>query len=355
LVVARMHQLGGKRMILNDELASHYDSFMKLLAYQKSISADQTLGLVYYLLIQNRIEEAIARFDAIPREQTGLEIQYDFFAAYLNFYRSDVDSALTIANKYIDHPHLKWREWFAQVRDQIHERKAIQNGERSETVSNEDWKKESQQRLLSGERTNQQSQAAAKLPSLEILEEAGQYKLRHRNITEADVHYYLMDIELLFTRKPFVQNNDSRLNVIAPNRSESLKLGAGEDGMLLTIPDDLKNRNLVIEVVGGGLVRSTVVYNNALVVTLSTTMGQLQVTSQKDRQPLESTYVKVYAKHQDGAIRFYKDGYTDLRGKFDYASVSTSDADTAEKFSILVLHPEKGAVIREAQVPVPSP
>jgi hypothetical protein len=50
-----------------------------------------------------------------------------------------------------------------------------------------------------------------------------------------------------------------------------------------------------------------------------------------------------------------KDGYTDLRGKFDYASVSTSDADTAEKFSILVLHPEKGVAIREAQVPVPAP
>jgi hypothetical protein len=44
-----------------------------------------------------------------------------------------------------------------------------------------------------------------------------------------------------------------------------------------------------------------------------------------------------------------------LRGKFDYASVSTSDADTAEKFSILVLHPEKGAVIREAQIPVATP
>ncbi|MCY2975649.1 MAG: hypothetical protein NTW52_13400 [Planctomycetota bacterium] len=355
LVVARMHQLGSKRVILNDELASHYDSFMNLLAYQKSISADQSLGLVYYLLLQNRIEEAIVRFDTITREQTSLGIQYDYFAAYLNFYRGDFDSALMMANKYIDHPQLKWRDWFTQVRDQIQERNAIQIGERSETVSNEDWKKESQQRLLSGQRNNEQLQAAAKLPSLEILEEAGQYKLQHRNVNEVDVHYYLMDIELLFTRKPFVQNNDSRLNVIAPNRSEKLKLGSGDEVFALAIPDDLKNRNLVIEVVGGGLVRSTVVYNNALVVTLSTTMGQLQVTSQKDRQPLESTYVKVYAKHHDGSIRFYKDGYTDLRGKFDYASVSTIDADTAEKFSILVLHPEKGAAICEAQVPVPAP
>jgi hypothetical protein len=117
----------------------------------------------------------------------------------------------------------------------------------------------------------------------------------------------------------------------------------------------LKDRNLVIEAVGGGLVRSIVVYNSSLTVSLATTMGQLQVLSLTDRQPLESTYIKVYARHRDGSIRFYKDGYTDLRGKFDYASVSTSDADTAEKFSILVLHPEKGAVIREAQIPVATP
>jgi hypothetical protein len=213
----------------------------------------------------------------------------------------------------------------------------------------------SQQRILAGERANQQAQAAVKLPSLELLEEAGIHKLRYRNLSEVDVHYSLMDIESLFTQKPFVQNSDSRLNVIAPNQSERLKLNQGEETVAIAIPDNLKNRNLVIEVVGGGLVRSTVLYSNALAVSLSTTMGQLQVTSQKDGQPLESTYIKVYARHQDGSIRFYKDGYTDLRGKFDYASVSTSDADTAEKFSILILHPEKGAAIREAQVPVPAP
>ena len=355
LVFARIHPLGNKRVILNNELASHYNTFMELLAYQKSISPDQSLGLVYYLLLQNRFEEAIERFDAIPKGKTGLDIQYDYFAAYLDLYRGEFERSLALANQYSDHPHLKWREWFAQVRSHVQERVAIQKGEQADTVSSEDWKKDGQQRIIAGERNNQQANAAAKLPSLEILEEAGQYKLRHKNVADVDVHYYLMDIELLFTRKPFVQNNDSRLNIIAPNRTEKIKLAEGSEAMDLSIPDDLKNRNLVIEVVGGGLVRSTVVFNNALVVTLSTTMGHLQVTSQKDRQPLESAYIKVYARHQDGSIRFYKDGYTDLRGRFDYASVSASDAATAEKFSILILHPEKGAAIREAQTPVPAP
>ncbi|MEY4394842.1 MAG: hypothetical protein RL595_2091, partial [Planctomycetota bacterium] len=43
--------------------------------------------------------------------------------------------------------------------------------------------------------------------------------------------------------------------------------------------------------------------------------------------------------------------YTDLRGRFDYASVSTPEKTALEKFSILVLSDENGAVIREVNVP----
>ena len=34
---------------------------------------------------------------------------------------------------------------------------------------------------------------------------------------------------------------------------------------------------------------------------------------------------------KDGSVRFFKDGYTDLRGRFDYASVSTEDLAQAER------------------------
>ena len=45
--------------------------------------------------------------------------------------------------------------------------------------------------------------------------------------------------------------------------------------------------------------------------------------------PIATAYVKVYAKYPDGSVRFYKDGYTDSRGRFDYASVSAGDAKGA--------------------------
>ena len=53
----------------------------------------------------------------------------------------------------------------------------------------------------------------------------------------------------------------------------------------------------------------------------------------------------------DGSVRFYKDGYTDLRGRFDYASLSTNDLDFVDRFSVLILSDDLGAVVKEALPP----
>lgn len=52
--------------------------------------------------------------------------------------------------------------------------------------------------------------------------------------------------------------------------------------------------------------------------------------------------MKVYSKNKDNAETFYKDGYTDLRGRFDYASLSSSNFKEIEKFSMLIYHEELG-------------
>ena len=54
---------------------------------------------------------------------------------------------------------------------------------------------------------------------------------------------------------------------------------------------------------------------------------------------------------QNGSVRFYKDGYTDLRGRFDYGSLSTGGIDQVRKFSILVMSDTHGALVREADPP----
>ena len=61
--------------------------------------------------------------------------------------------------------------------------------------------------------------------------------------------------------------------------------------------------------------------------------------------------MKTYVRLADGTVKFHKDGYTDVRGRFDYASVSTPERQPIERFAILVLSDEKGATIREAAPP----
>ena len=84
---------------------------------------------------------------------------------------------------------------------------------------------------------------------------------------------------------------------------------------------------------------------------LSPNYGQLKVTHADDwERPLTKVYVKVYAEI-DGQPQFYKDGYTDLRGKFDYASLSTDEIERASRFSILVMSESNGALVEETKPP----
>ena len=63
-------------------------------------------------------------------------------------------------------------------------------------------------------------------------------------------------------------------------------------------------------------------------------------------------YVKVYAQTKDDEeVSFYKDGYTDLRGKFEYATLNSSDISNIEKFAILVVSDELGSLVKEVKAP----
>ena len=108
---------------------------------------------------------------------------------------------------------------------------------------------------------------------------------------------------------------------------------------------------MLVEVRGRGLVRSQAYYSNSLAVQVVEPYGQVRVTDAASRKPVARVYVKVYARDKAGGISFYRDGYTDLRGRFDYASLSTNDLDNVQKFSLLVLSKDQGAVVKEAAPP----
>ena len=103
--------------------------------------------------------------------------------------------------------------------------------------------------------------------------------------------------------------------------------------------------------VAAGVRRSIAHYAHDLAVEVAHGYGQVRVTRASTAAPLPATYVKVYARHRGGAVQFYKDGYTDLRGRFDYATLSTDELDHVERFAILVASDQAGATVTEAEPP----
>ena len=104
LVNARAHALGQRRQIVNGKLDEQYHRFLKLLSYHAQLNDDDKLAVTYYLLLQDRVEEALAWFAEVRFDQVATRLQYDYWAAYLDFFSDDPQHARTIAAHYIGHP-----------------------------------------------------------------------------------------------------------------------------------------------------------------------------------------------------------------------------------------------------------
>ncbi|MSR32282.1 MAG: hypothetical protein EXR99_12325 [Gemmataceae bacterium] len=334
LVNARAHSLGQRRQIVNDGLNNQYQKFLKVLSYRTTLNDADRLAVTYYLLAQDRVEESLAEFALVNAERLPTRIQYDYCQAYLALFTDEPDKARAIAGKYAEHPVDRWKATFGTVLAQLDE--AQGKGAKVNDPENRDQK---------------QGQLAATEPALEFNLDGGKINLTWQNLESATVNYYLMDVELLFSRNPFVQQAGGQFSYIRPNLTRSVTLPKGMTKTSLPLPEELARKNLLVEITAGGITRSAPWYANAMTVQFIENYGQIKVTESADGKPLSKVYVKVYARNANGEVKFHRDGYTDLRGKFDYATVSTPERTPIQKFSVLVLSDERGALIREVNPP----
>jgi hypothetical protein len=334
LVNARVHRLGHRRQILNDRFHQQYHQLLNVLCYRRELSDDDRMSVTYYLLLQDRIQEALHQFQQVNGDRLATRLQHDYFTAYLDFFVDNLERARRIADNYADFPVDRWRVLFANMRSHLDE---IQGG--GPRVSDPD------------DRTQQQTQLASTEPAFDFHVEAKRVNIDYQNLSSVLVNFYLMDIELLFSRNPFVQNHSQQFSHIRPNESLAIELPEGASKYDFELPADLHNRNVLVEIVGAGQTKAQAYFSNSLTVQTVEAYGQLQVRHAATGQAIPRVYVKVYARMQDGTVRFFKDGYTDLRGRFDYASLSTNEIDNVERLSILMLSEKHGAVVREVNPP----
>jgi len=283
---------------------------------------------------------------AVKQEDAAV-LQYDYMFAYLEFFSpAGPQKALQIAKKYLNYPVLKKRKLFAEIADTIYE---SEPGSQPEHVIGKEGES----------RDKEMANLAATEPSVDFTVEAKRIAITYANLSKLTVNFYEMDVELMFSSTPFLGDGsaNAKFVVVAPNHSlpfDELKQLPGKTNLVtVDLPAKYHNSNVYIEIVGPGqgLSRTQTYYSHSLGVQLIENYGQLKVTHKDTGAPLPQTYIKVYARMNSGEVSFYKDGYTDRRGRFDYASLSIDKLASVFKFSLLILSETSGAVVCEVNKP----
>ncbi|MEA3208203.1 MAG: hypothetical protein QOE70_1260 [Chthoniobacter sp.] len=364
LVNQRAHRVGAENKIPNPVFRGQYQHLLNILAHKPALAAADQMSVVYYLFLQDRVEEALARFHEIKAESLPTRLQHDYFRCYAAFYEEQTASARQIAAGYADHPVDRWRKLFAEVTAQLDE---IEN--KAVARAGDDQPN----------REKQQAELAASEPAMDFKVENRSIALTWKNLREVTINYYLMDPEFLFSASPFVTQDPGRFSIIKPTQSAQQALPEGKDALDIPLPAAFAKANVLVEILGAGQRKAQAYHANTLKLALAENYGRFELRDSVAGQPVSKAYVKVYARLKNGTVRFFKDGYTDLRGKFDYASLNSSDRggpprpmpqdarggasgldyqmlapqelNEVDRLSILILSEAHGALVREVGPP----
>jgi hypothetical protein len=331
LFQARTHRFGGAREIHDRGLAAQYGALLELLAWRARPSDAERLELTCHLLMQDRVEEALAQFARVDPAQLATRLQHDYVQAYLGLFQGGGARSREIAQAWSEHPVERWRTRFAAVLAHLDEAEgrapAAQPGDGG------------------------QAALAAAEPALELAVEGGRTRLAWRNLARCELRYYPLDVEFQFSTQPFARQDAGASSFVRAARSDVLELQQTQGELAVELPREFAGANVLVEARAGGLVRRQTLFASSLDVRTIDAYGQLVVSAPDGGRPLPQVYVKVFARTAAGRVRFHKDGYTDLRGRFDYASRTGAALEPAERYAILVLSESEGAVLREVAPP----
>ncbi|ORX58766.1 hypothetical protein DM01DRAFT_1405397 [Hesseltinella vesiculosa] len=396
IVNARAHSLASEPEIANQDLHDTYIDFIKYLTGKTSMVANDYLILTVYLLNQGRLADA-HRVNGelkarLQQQGSASSIQMDYVDAYLATRPAvggtvDWQQIKSLVAKHKDTSSKHWKDRFDALA------KLARGVENDSMV--DDLGGVGDHGLLDDETKMRRD------PVFDFVIKDDRVVLRYANVTEAEVRFYKINAEVMFSNEPFLGQGNNKASLVSwfhANHVEKIDLTRpideienvvmvdAEDDLPLTdwiavhkvqpkqiaLPIKLKG-NLLIEIHAHGKSQRQTYMSNDLMVHVSEGYGLARVM--KDQTPLAGVYVKVYAylKHEtSGGLfgrtvtkksEFWKDGYTSLTGIFDYVSVTQgnpvvgqqdlkSAMDRVEKFALLFSSPEHGVVVKEAYPPL---
>jgi len=305
-----------------------YSAFLDRIALNSSsistVGLTDKAALCCYLINQSRFDRALMVFKTIDAKAAAAEFEetYNYMSAFFSMSMNDCDRALKIAQDYYNNEDMppQYREkWEAIVR-QCNESKDVS----------------------CADETFIPDRIAVAPPMYDIRCLKHKLQIDHNAAARGPVmlEFWVMDLEMLFSVQPFAVTMDS-YRFMQPNHIiKNIKLSGGKK-TVVDIPRSLHNANAIIRLTWGVEGKEVVVndYDNEIDVQVSREVGEVRVVSTEEKsfdEPVAGAYCKVYSKNSDGTTQFYKDGYTDIRGRFNFRDLSTSDQNKAVRFALLV-------------------
>jgi len=321
------------------EYKDYYYRFLNLIAFSTgsvdTISTKDKLIFTSYLLVKNKVDDAKTLFETIDKKTTAdYQITYDYFDVYFA-YMCQEPRAEKIAASYTSRnmPNFM-KQKFQDVLDAIAESK-------DPTLSD---------KLFLEEEERRRKEAMKPYVSFEIMHDKHKILIEYRNIETATVNFYLTELEVLFSAHPFQESNTG-YKLVAPNESIELQLDPKDNKVVVPLPDEYRDQDTIIQILTKTLEVVELYNDNDLDVQLAQDEGELRVISTKSGKPVEGAYCKVYAQSRiTGKHDFFKDGYTDLRGRFDFRTLSTDQLRVASRLAILIKTDKLGSTIKESEI-----
>lgn len=342
-----------KDQILNVQFRETYTDFLYYCCQKVHLEDREYITMAGYLTMQDRIEDAQEILGMVKRGEEpmlddSLRVQYDYLRMYLSVYTEFPH--FTLARKIIarneDIADTFWGERFNDMKVQIQEYE-------TDTIV----KPEEDESLEIHKASNKEMAEYVKF--LKVEESKGkEYTLEvtHMNVERVKVGFHEIDIEILFSKMPFSFKDSNINSFIKPRHEKLLEMEKASSYQVqeLTIPEDLRQRVLLVKVEGGGKNSSVLLFDHSFEVSVTEAYGLIRV-SDKQGQYIPKAYVKCFMKGKGGArggdVKFYKDGYTDFGGMFDYASLNSDSMDNIEKFAVYVYVEGKGHQVIEVGTP----
>ena len=311
-----------KSTIKNAQFKNNYYGLLMIALLNNNFSASFKLALVYYLLLQDRIDEAEnyyrTRVTKLERDQH--QLQTDYIECFIGMYKEypTFNTAKSIVKRYANYPVAGWRKLFRDIHD-----------------------------TLEGfEKTTYVEEEVKNVYEPTLINEGDKLKLNIPEKTEVEVHVYDINLEMYFSEFPFQPLTDFS-STMKPQRVRVYEEGKAREEIF----EREKAKDIFIEVYysiekGKKKKLSGFLWKNPdLKVKRKEKLGAIQVFY--EGKQLSSCYCKVYQMKRGGQ-KFYRDGYTDITGTFRYA---LADLEGVSKFAVLVMTEHKGGLIMELAPP----